>query len=159
MATLFQLHLNVAISLKKGDIIYMFLNAFYKQISRNIYKQSVNYTSHMHKPHLCFETLANDVRMQIIDLLKESPANVNELTERIRLERSRISHSLQMLRKCKFVNVKKQGREMIYSLNDKALAAHPTHKSIFNVIESHAKHFCSDGCHKLNKSNEREKRN
>ena len=110
----------------------------------------MNPISHMeHKPHFCFETLSNDLRIQILENLRERPLSVNELTERIGLERSSISHSLKMLKNCRFVHVKKNGRQMLYSINEKAMSPHPDHKSIFHVIENHIKTFCNDGCHKI----------
>ena len=98
--------------------------------------------------HLCFETLANPLRIQILAALKQGPLNVNQLTKEVGMERSRISHSLQDLRKCKYVIVRKKGKQMLYSLNDQAMETQPEHKSIFQVIDTHVKHFCGEGCHK-----------
>jgi len=113
----------------------------------------VNPISHMvtNKPHLCFETLSNDLRIQILKGLKDGPLSVNELTEQIGLERSRISHSLKMLKDCKFVHAKKSGRQMLYSINEKAMSPDASHESIFHVINDHVKTFCMDGCHKESK--------
>ena len=99
-------------------------------------------------PHLCFETLSNDLRIQILDTLKKGPLSVNELTKQIGLERSRISHSLKMLKNCKFVHAKKSGRKVLYSINEHAMSPNASHESIFHVINDHVKTFCIEGCHK-----------
>lgn len=70
-----------------------------------------------HDLSLCFETLANELRVQILKLLEEKPMNVTELTEKLGVERTRVSHSLEMLRNCKLVSMTKQGKEHIYAIN------------------------------------------
>lgn len=98
--------------------------------------------------HRCLETLANPLRMSIIRALEKGPHSVSALTQELGLERSRISHSLEDLRKCKHVVAEKKGKQMIYSLNEKAMRTLPEHQSLFQVIDHHVKSFCTEGCHK-----------
>lgn len=98
--------------------------------------------------HHCLETLANPLRMRIIKALEKGPHNVSALTQELGVERSRVSHSLEDLRKCKHVVAEKKGKQVIYSLNEKAMRALPEHQSLFQVIDHHVKTFCTEGCYK-----------
>jgi len=106
------------------------------------------YFSHME--YLCFETLANELRVQILKKLKKKPMNVNELVEQLGVERTRVSHSLQMLRECKFVIVKKQGKERIYDLNKDSPLCSKKYTTVFEAIISHKEKNC-EACKKCRK--------
>lgn len=101
----------------------------------------------MQNIHLCFETVANEVRMHILHLLKNKPMNVNELTEQLGIERTRVSHSLQMLRDCKFVKVEKKGKERIYELNPQSPLFSETQSGVFPAIQTHKEKVCLN-CYK-----------
>src|SRR3989338_2905788 len=99
--------------------------------------------------HLCFETLANELRIKIIEQLSGRSMSVNELAEQLGAERSRVSHSLYMLKGCKVVNVKKQGKKMLYSLSDRNyLSATKPGNSLFAIINEHVENCCTT-CYKL----------
>ncbi len=97
--------------------------------------------------YLCFETLANELRIQILKELKKKPMNVNDLVEHLGVERTRVSHSLQMLRDCKFVIVKKQGKERIYALNKNSPLCSKKYATVFDAIVSHKEKNC-EACKK-----------
>lgn len=100
------------------------------------------------KPHhLCFETFANQLRMDIMKLLLKKPMHVEELTKELGVERSRVSHSLQMLRQCKLVEVKKDGKRSIYSAKHGTFF-HAKGNGVLNVMDNHIKTHCK-GCAKL----------
>mgnify|MGYP001616555409 CR=1 FL=1 len=102
--------------------------------------------------HLCFETLANELRLKIIDNLKERPLSVEELSKRVGAERSTVSHSLQMLRECSYVEVEKSGKQRVYSLKNgsfEAMQEAQSGKSIFHVIDGHIECFCNNDCKKI----------
>jgi|SRR3989344_2300567 len=94
--------------------------------------------------HLCFETFSNELRIKIIDLLNQKPMSVNELADSIGVERSNVSHSLKMLRMCRLVDVRKSGKNMIYSIKDNSLVSGAAASSgnLFKIIDEHADHFC-----------------
>ena len=107
----------------------------------------------MENTHLCFETVANQLRIQILTALKNKPMNVNDLVKQLDVERTRVSHSLQMLRDCKFVHVKQQGKERIYEINVDspffvAKNAKQDALGIFAFIQDHKENVCMN-CHKL----------
>ncbi len=70
-----------------------------------------------HDVSRCFETLANELRVQILNILEEKPMNVTVMTKKLGVERTRVSHSLEMLRNCKLVMMTKKGKERIYTIN------------------------------------------
>lgn len=102
--------------------------------------------------HLCFETLANDLRLKIIENLKKEPMSVQALAMQVKAERSTVSHSLKVLKECSYVDSKKQGKEVIYFLKPRVLEelAEETQKaSLFKFMDSHIEKFCCNDCKKL----------
>jgi len=87
-----------------------------------------------------FSNLASPLRIQIVEKLKESPSNVSELSKKLKVEQSKLSHALANLRCCNIVNVEQKGKQRIYSLNKKTIIP------ILDLIDSHAKTFCKGGC-------------
>ena len=73
--------------------------------------------------------------------LKQKPMSVSELTYKINVEQSKLSHALMNLRFCKIVIVKQEGKQRIYSLNKKTILP------ILKIIDKHRTNFCS-GCKK-----------
>ena len=101
-----------------------------------------------HTIAFCFETLANELRVKILDSLREKPMNVTDLTEALHVERTRVSHSLQMLRDCKLVHVTKQGKEHIYTINKGSPFFNKEQKGgLFGVMHEH-KHKTCGSCYK-----------
>jgi len=66
--------------------------------------------------------------------------SVGELSESMKIEQSKLSHALASLRECNLVEVKKEGKLRIYSLNKKTLLP------ILDIIDQHARSFCSEKC-------------
>ncbi|RME31997.1 ArsR family transcriptional regulator [Candidatus Woesearchaeota archaeon] len=96
---------------------------------------------------LCFETLANELRLAIVKELEAAPKNVTQLANATNAERSRVSHALQILRACRIVSVEKHGREMRYALNTESPVVKHGRGSLFTLMEEHARAHCST-CHK-----------
>ena len=109
------------------------------------------YFSHMVETHnvsLCFETLANELRVQILKILQDKPLNVTEITQKTGVERTRVSHSLQMLRDCKLVNVTIQGKEHIYAINTASpFFSKEQNSGLFALMQEH-KHKSCGSCYK-----------
>lgn len=101
-----------------------------------------------HNVSLCFETLANELRVHILKALHEKPMNVTELTEKIGLERTRISHSLEMLRNCNLVTLTKKGKERIYAINTTSPFFSKEQKGgLFSLMQEHKQKSCGN-CYK-----------
>lgn len=101
--------------------------------------------------HLCMETLSNALRLKAVELLKQQPMSVTALADALGVERSRLSHSLTMLKVCKIVDAKREGKEIIYHLNSSAWPLRATTKQpIFTVIDEHIITHCGS-CAKIKK--------
>ncbi|MBI5159383.1 winged helix-turn-helix transcriptional regulator [Candidatus Micrarchaeota archaeon] len=88
------------------------------------------------KCHAFFETLATKLKMDIVEALEEGPLSVNEITKRVGVERSTVSHALLSLAECSFVEAKENGRQRVYSLNKETMAP------ILRRVEKHVKKYC-----------------
>ena len=64
-----------------------------------------------------FETISSDIRLKILEILEVRPMSVTEICQTLAEEQSKISHNLKCLAECHFLDVKKQGKKRIYSLN------------------------------------------
>jgi DNA-binding transcriptional ArsR family regulator len=96
--------------------------------------------------HVFFTNLANPLKIDIIIALKEKGSSVGEIAEKLKVEQSKVSHALALLKKCKIVNVEEKGKQRIYSLNKKTIIP------MLNMIDEHSKYFCNckecKGCEK-----------
>ena len=96
----------------------------------------------------CLETFANDLRMRILDELREGPKNVTELTTALKLERSRVSHALLELSKCSVIEAQQAGRIRTYRLRSHTPVTTKKKGTIFTILDEHRRHNCAV-CHKL----------
>lgn len=97
--------------------------------------------------HLCIETLANELRLSILEKLGKQPTSVTKLAEQVGVERSVVSHALELLKKCNLVEAEKRGKYVIYSLKDSPLFKAQKNKNIFQIINMHKAKNC-ESCHK-----------
>lgn len=86
---------------------------------------------------LFFQALSNKTRLDILDLLRNKSCTVNELSEKLNLEQSRVSHALKCLVNCAFVSGKPNGKERIYSINENV-------EGLFRIVDSHVKNYCEE---------------
>ncbi len=99
--------------------------------------------------HKCFDTLSNELRVQIIQDLMDSPKSVQELCNDLNAEQSHVSHSLQNLKTCNYVEVKKLGKQRIYSLKDSVREElNEKNKNVFQMADYHFSHSCGGHCNK-----------
>lgn len=101
---------------------------------------------------LCLKTLANDLRLQTLSELQKKPASVLELCKALGEEQSTVSHSLQQLRTCNYVDVKTVGKQRIYSIKPQVregLRSQKDNHHLFDFLDSHIEHCCNNECNKL----------
>lgn len=99
--------------------------------------------------HLCMDTLSNELRLKILELLKQRPMGVSDIAAALKAERSRVSHALAMLKVCSIVKAEKRGKEMIYHLNPNAWPLQTdSPQSIFTLLDRHISVHCH-GCPKM----------
>jgi len=88
-----------------------------------------------------FTVLSNRQRVRILQYLgEEGPKNVGQISERLGIQQSAVSHCMQPLRACHFVEVKQRGKERIYTIN------HDTVKPLFALIDEHVRKYCAKEC-------------
>jgi len=90
--------------------------------------------------HVFFGNLANPLRIDIITTLKNKELGVTEMSKKLRVEQSKLSHALANLRNCNIVSVKQKGKERVYSLNEKTIIP------ILNLIDKHSQLNCGGNC-------------
>jgi ArsR family transcriptional regulator len=85
-------------------------------------------------------TVSNEKRLKIIDLLRNGPKRVTEIYKALGFEQSTASRHLICLQKCGFVFVKPNGQERIYSLNKQTILP------LLKLIDKHTHKYCKDLC-------------
>ena len=85
---------------------------------------------------------ANETKFDIIMALINGPLNVKAITKKVNQEQSAISHNLKNLSACHILDVKKVGKERIYSLNKDTVIP------ILKIVEKHVRKNCPGSCNK-----------
>lgn len=88
--------------------------------------------------HHCLGVLGNPLRIAIIKELEKGPKSVGELSKATGEEQSKVSHSLKALKKCSFVESKRQGKKVVYSLKE-TLLKKIEGENLFQALEKHYK--------------------
>ncbi len=86
-----------------------------------------------------FKNLGNKTRFQIINLLREEPKSVTQISKELGIEQSAVSHHLRKLRRCRLINSKKQGKKRIYSVSE-------TVEPALKAAEAHKSSCCAENC-------------
>ena len=94
---------------------------------------------------LFFGSLANPNRLQILNILRDGPKGVTQICEITGFEQTMVSHNLKRLEQCGMVFVEPQGKQRIYSLNQKTI------KPLMEIIDAHMSEYCAhivgERCH------------
>ena len=86
-----------------------------------------------------FAALSHPTRLGIIKTLIEEPKHVKQIAAELNQEQSMISHNLRQLVNCHFVDVRREGKQRVYTLN------HATIDPLIKLIENHCHVSCMDG--------------
>ncbi|MGL5032243.1 MAG: ArsR/SmtB family transcription factor, partial [Microcystaceae cyanobacterium] len=65
-----------------------------------------------------FKVLANPVRIQILDSLRQGERSVNDIAQGLEVEPSSISQQLAILRRCDLVTTRRRGNYVFYAIRD-----------------------------------------
>jgi len=66
---------------------------------------------------LLFNALSNEYRVGILNLLRNGPRNVTEISEALKIEQTMASHNLKCLAFCGLVTGERLGKTVEYTLN------------------------------------------
>lgn len=73
-------------------------------------------------PVLFAKALADETRQKIMNLVCCGSLSVNEIVEKLHVTQPTVSHHLAILREADLVNVREDGKQTFYSLNQKRVA-------------------------------------
>lgn len=73
------------------------------------------------KLHKFIEVLSNSTRLSIINSLEKEGKSVGDICSDLKMEQSRVSHSLARLKCCGFVDCKQIGKRRQYFVNKEVL--------------------------------------
>lgn len=65
-----------------------------------------------------FKVLGDQTRCRILFVLEQGPLCVSDIANSINMTKYAVSHQLRILKTAKLVKCKREGKEMIYSLDD-----------------------------------------
>lgn len=82
-----------------------------------------------------FKTIGDATRLKILLALSETEMNVSAITEYLEMEQSAVSHQLKLLRENHLVKSRKEGKTVVYSLDDNHV------KSILSQTIDHMNHI------------------
>ena len=93
------------------------------------------------EPHrIFFETLGNQTRWNIINLLRDGEYKATDIAKELEFEQSLVSHHLKRLETCGFVTVQPNGTERVYSLNTKTIGP------LLKLVHKHIDTYCAKAC-------------
>ena len=87
-----------------------------------------------------FLNFANKGKFDIIMALKEGPMSVSEIVRKVGEEQSAVSHNLCKMSCCHILNVRKEGKQRIYSLNGETVMP------MLRIVEEHVRRNCIGRC-------------
>lgn len=85
---------------------------------------------------LFFGTLANQSRLEILNVLRNGKKNVSEICKATQFEQSMVSHNLRELEYHGMVFKEKEGKYSYYNLNKKTI------RPLLQLIDEHMKEYC-----------------
>lgn len=87
---------------------------------------------------LFFGLFANKLKVEILAALMQKPMEVAELAKALSVERSKVSHALLKLNKCRIVEAEKKGKFRVYSLNK------DTVPPLLKLVDRHVSKYCTN---------------
>ena len=86
-----------------------------------------------------FRLLGDPTRVRIVDALAAGPLCVHEISDRIGLSESAVSHQLRLMRTMRIVKGRRDGRCVYYTLDDQHVL-HLFEQGLRHVTEGHGSH-------------------
>jgi DNA-binding transcriptional ArsR family regulator len=89
-----------------------------------------------------FMNFSTKSKFDILMALREGPLSVTDIARKVGDEQSAVSHNLLKMEGCRVLNVRKDGKQRIYSLNEETVVP------LLNIVEKHVKRCCMGRCMK-----------
>lgn len=89
-----------------------------------------------------FMNFSTKSKFDILMALRDGPLSVTQIAKKVGDEQSAVSHNLLKMSGCRILNVRKDGKQRIYSLNEETVVP------LLNIVEGHVKRCCLRGCGK-----------
>lgn len=86
--------------------------------------------------YLFFSTLANRTRLAIIDVLRDGPKSVAEISQALKQEVDVVSVNVKLMEKCVLVTSEGSGKDRLYSLNREII------EPLSEALEFHTAKHC-----------------
>ena len=92
------------------------------------------------KPYaLFFQSLANETRMQVLDLLADKGTmNVSEICSELGLEQTLVSHNLRCLTFCGLVTSSREGKSRMYAINEQTISP------LMKIVDIHLRKYATN---------------
>jgi len=89
--------------------------------------------------HAFFINFANKTKMAIIAALMAGSLSATEISIKVNEEQSKVSHNLRKLSHCNIIDVKREGKSRIYSLNKETVLP------MLDIVKKHVRNYCKSG--------------
>jgi len=96
-------------------------------------------------------TLVSEPRLKIINLLRNGKKNVSQISKKLRMNQTAVSHNLARLKRCSFVELKTDGKFRYYELNRKTISP------LMEIIDKHMASHCVHILRSMKGGNKNEK--
>ncbi len=88
---------------------------------------------------LFFQAMANPVRMQILNLLREKGSlNVTQICAGLGMEQTHVSHNLRCLAFCGLVTASRAGKSRVYSINAETVLP------LLKIVDVHLRKYAAN---------------
>jgi DNA-binding transcriptional ArsR family regulator len=88
--------------------------------------------------YLFFSAFANRTRLAIIDVLKEGPKNLSDVSDALEQEQAIVVRNLNLMEKASLLRSESLGKETLYSLNMEVFAP------LSELLTFHTSKYCPD---------------
>ena len=112
-------------------------NKFKKDYEIQFYKGTIKMKPFSNEAYyLLFSTLANRTCLAIIDILKDGPKTVMEISKILDQQETTIAHNLKSLESCTIIRLQKSSKRHLYSLNKEIV------EPLSELLSFHVNKYC-----------------
>lgn len=114
-----------------------------KAILKNAHHQGFSEQDLYGAYKLFLGTLFSDVRLKILNLLRNKRLNVSEITKELKFDQTIVSHNLARLKQHGFVISEIDGKFRYYRINEETI------KPLMNLVDKHMSLYCIHILHEM----------